>query len=239
MKHPKRQRSEKDLRRFGTSRLDVKNFFWWDDDEADLQAEIVDGRGKLYLYDDIDSWYGVGPKDFKEALDTFEGKPVDLYINCGGGDVWDGRAIKSQLERYEGGVTAYVDGICASAATTVAMGAQEIVCAEGTRFMVHNCWSFIAGDKHALRKEADVQEGIDDDIAGDYMKRTGKDRETVRGWMDEETFFSAQEAVDLKLADRIASFPEEDKESDEEMRQDRVAASRFMQMLKAKGAMAT
>lgn len=73
-------------------------------------------------------------------------QPLTVHINSPGGVVTDGLAIYNILRKHPGHVTAIIDGLCASAATFVALAADEIVMAEHSMMMVHNPWTVISGD---------------------------------------------------------------------------------------------
>ena len=137
--------------------------------DVSLKSELVDGRVQIYLYDVISEYWGIGPQHFIDALKDFGDKPVDLYINSPGGDVFDGRTMKNILQRHPGEVTAHIDGICASAATTVACGADKRVMGEGTRFMIHNAWTLAVGNAKDFADVIDLLNELDGDIASDYM----------------------------------------------------------------------
>src|SRR3954469_11662448 len=70
----------------------------------------------VYLYDDIGYW-GVSAGDFVDAIKGVGALPINLHINSGGGDVWDGVAIYNAIRNHPGQVTVHVDGIAASAAS--------------------------------------------------------------------------------------------------------------------------
>ncbi|MEZ0147962.1 MAG: head maturation protease, ClpP-related [Candidatus Reddybacter sp.] len=174
-----------------------------DNKPKQLRAEDTGDRGQIWLYDVIDPWWGVSAESISKALDGFDGKPVDLYINSPGGDVFEGRAMQTRLKAYSGEVTAHIDGIAASAATTVALGADKRVIADGAFFMVHNSWTIAFGNKSEMRKTADLLEQIDNAIGADYATATGESRDTITAWMDDETWFDAQAALDKGFANSI------------------------------------
>jgi len=168
-----------------------------------LRAEQTADRGAIWLYDVIDPWWGVSAESIAKALDGFDGKPVDLYINSPGGDVFEGRAMQTRLKAYSGEITAHIDGIAASAATTVALGAGQRVIAEGAFFMVHNSWTFSFGNKAEMRKTAELLEQIDNAIGADYAAASGESRDVITGWMDDETWFDAATAVEKGFASSV------------------------------------
>lgn len=164
------------------------------DKPKQLRNEDHGERGSIWLYDVIDPWWGVSAESIGQALQSFGGKPVDLYLNSPGGDVFEGKAMQTRLKAYAGEVTVHIDGIAASAATTVALGADKRIIADGAFFMVHNSWTIAFGNKAEMRKTANLLEQIDNAIGKDYAAATGENADTIKSWMDEETWFSAEAA---------------------------------------------
>ena len=95
---------------------------------------MAGGSAELLLYGDIadTSWWGdeVTPKQFAEDLDGLGAvSEIAVRINSGGGDVFAAQAIGNMLERNAAHVTAYIDGVCASAATIVACHCDKVIAA--------------------------------------------------------------------------------------------------------------
>lgn len=186
-----------------------------------LLPEVKDGRLRLYLYDPI-GYFAVDAKDFVAAMnqkDDYEA--VDLYINSPGGEVYDASAIRAQLIRKSKDgveVTAHVDGLAASAATLVALAADKVLAVRGSTFMIHNSWTMAAGNAVELDKVAAELRKVDTDAAGIYAAKMDSDVETVRKYMADETYFTADEAVEAGLVDGLAEAvePKDAKEPDGE-----------------------
>lgn len=164
--------------------------------------------GELLLYGPISdfSWWGdeVTPKQFKEDLDALgEIDELRIYINSPGGDVFAGQAILSMLKRHNAQKVVYVDGLAASAASVVAMAGDVIRMPRNAMMMIHNVWTFVAGDANDLREVADTLERISETIVAAYQERTGLDRDQIKAMMDAETWMTAEEAVEKGFADEI------------------------------------
>ncbi|MEO4012564.1 ClpP-like prohead protease/major capsid protein fusion protein [Pseudomonas rossensis] len=129
--------------------------------------------------------------------------PLTVHINSPGGSVTDALAIYSILNKHQGHVTAVVDGLCASAATIVALAADEIVMAEHSLMMVHNPWTVTSGDATKMRKTADTLDVASREMAALYTARTGLSGEKVVAIMGAETWFNAYEAVEAGFAHRV------------------------------------
>ncbi len=168
----------------------------------------------VYLYGDIGGWFGIEPQDWIKEFNAIDAGTIHLRIDSAGGDVFAARAMKTAIMQHKAKVIVHVDGLAASAASFLAMGADEIEIVDGGFFMIHNARSFmdILGyfsieDLEKLLsdigKEKDLHSKINDAIAADYVKRSGASKEQVLAWMNAETWFTAKEAVDAGLADRI------------------------------------
>ena len=167
-----------------------------------LRIENKDTESDMYLYDVIDDNFGISAIAFNKELTALKGKKVNLRINSPGGDVFAGRAMAIAIQNH-GNVTAYIDGLAASAATCVALSAKEVHISDGAMFMLHNAWTFSIGNKNDLRATADLLDKIDGTIVNDYKKKTGLDEKEIVAMMDAETWLSAQEALDKGFVDYI------------------------------------
>lgn len=172
-----------------------------------LTADVDGGVATLRLYDPIDSWggwWGVSAKEFTTALDEIGAvDQIDLHINSPGGEVWEAVAILNSLRTHPARVVAHVDGIAASAASFLAAGADELVMGRNTELMIHDAWGIGIGPAAAMRDLADLLDKLSDDIASIYAAKAGG---TVAAWREHmvaETWYSANEAVEAGLADRV------------------------------------
>ncbi len=165
------------------------------------------GRGEIYLYGIIgqDFWGdGVSAKQFADDLKGLGAvTSIDLRINSEGGDVFAGKSMYSLLAEHPARVTVHVDGLAASAASFIAMAGDDIQIAEGAFMMVHNARGGLFGTSEDLRRHADLMDTVTDSIRDMYVARSGKSVAAVKKWMDEETWFTGQQAVDAGLADTV------------------------------------
>lgn len=174
-----------------------------------LVRNEADNDATLYIYDVIDPWWGIGAESVAKAISGLDANAtLHLRINSPGGDVFEGRAIRTAIKQHKGKTIAHIDGLAASAATTIADGADEVEMAPGSFYMIHNGWTWMYGNKHDCRKTADLLDKIDAAIVADYAGRTGLDMAQLVQWMDDETWFSADEAVEHGFASRLMEEPE-------------------------------
>ena len=162
----------------------------------------------LYIYDVIDRYWGVSAEAVAKAISGLDASAtLHVHINSPGGDVFEGRAIRTAIQQHQGKTVAHIDGLAASAATTISDGADEVEIATGAFYMIHNGWTWMYGNKNDFRKEADLLDKIDAAIVADYARRTGLDVDQLVTWMNNETWFSAEEAVEHGFANRLMEAP--------------------------------
>jgi ATP-dependent Clp protease protease subunit len=171
---------------------------------APLQLVNAADEATIYVYDVIDSEWGVGAKDVISAINSIkDAKVLNIRINSPGGDVFEGRAIMEAIKRFDGKTVAHIDALAASAATSIALAADEVVMADGALFMIHNASGLVWGDKNDMRGTADLLEKVEGSIVNDYTTKTGLDAAIVAEMMDQETWMNADEALANKFVDRI------------------------------------
>lgn len=179
------------------------------------QQRIIQAEGSneatIYLYDPIvsDRWEaeyfgGVCPQDFVPQLASINADTIHLRINSPGGDVFAAQAMCTAIKQHAAKVIAHIDGVAASAATSIACACDEVVMSDGSMYMIHNAWTIALGDKNDFIETASLLEKIDGALADIYSARTGKKKEEMAAYMDAETWFSAKEAIDIGLADKMA-----------------------------------
>lgn len=177
--------------------------------------EIVKGEGDqpttIYLYDVIvatdeeaEWWGGVSAQSFVKQFREIQGD-IKLRINSPGGDVFAARAMEQAIREHSGRVTAVIDGYAASAASYLALAADEVEIAPGAFFMIHKAWTLAYGNEDDLLSVAALLNKIDESQVASYAAETGQTPEQLREWMRAETWFSAEESIQYGFADRLAS----------------------------------
>ena len=163
----------------------------------------VGNSADVYIFNEIGT-YGITAQDFISDIKDLKDTPINLHVNSIGGDVFDGMAIYNVIKRREARTTVYIEGIAASIATIIALGADEVIMAENSLFMIHNAWGGAMGEAKDMRKTADTLEKISSELTDIYMKKTGLSYEALAEMMDEETWLNAQEAYDYGFIDTIS-----------------------------------
>lgn len=188
-----------------------------------VRAEVLtttEGAASLYIYGPIDSWggvWGVSATEVAAALAVLDRDvtQLDVHINSPGGEVFEGIAIMNLLRNHAARIVSHVDALAASAASYIAVSADECVMGENSELMIHDAWGFCIGNAAEMHEYADFLSRTSDNIADVYAKKAGGTRQEWREYMTQESWFGASEAVEAGLADRVAGAEDELEPADE------------------------
>ncbi|MBI6843826.1 Clp protease ClpP [Pseudomonas syringae] len=173
--------------------------------KAETQAEQT--TIEIYIYGEIGGW-GITANQFIQDLKAIDDgvSPIVAAFNTIGGDLFDGLAIHNALNRLGERCTARIDALAASAGSVAACGAHRMVMASNAMLMIHNPWTYTAGDAEDLRKVADVlDQTLEAIIAAYKAKSPDIDEVELRRMVNAETWLTAPEALALGLADEIGT----------------------------------
>ena len=152
----------------------------------------------------------VSPAAFRDALDKVPTGDITVSINSPGGMVFDAAAIQSMiLERQKNdGVVTNIRGIAASAASFIAFSGTSIEMAPMGMIMVHRSSALSFGNGSALRKSADILDKIDANLAQQFADISNLTHDEAVKAIAAESWYTANEALDLGIVDKISSASE-------------------------------
>lgn len=175
--------------------------------KIDVRCEIVekDGKKEIIAYGPVFDgkiWYldedeYICPQNISNLLKQCNGENVTVRLNSYGGDVFAGVAIYNLLKSHEGEVNIVIDGVACSSASIIAMAGNETRFGDGAMLMIHNPWTFTQGNAEELKDTARKLEKITDSLVSIYMKKFIGTEDELRKFLDDETYFTADEAINL------------------------------------------
>ncbi|HAF73289.1 MAG TPA: hypothetical protein DCL06_11240 [Corynebacterium variabile] len=177
---------------------------WYQLERPRASADNPAPTTELMIFDEIGMW-GVEARTLVQDLMTLD--PVEaltVRVNSPGGDVFDGVAIMNALRSHRGTVTVVVEGLAASAASVIAVGgADHLIMRPTAELMVHDAWQIAAGNAAEMEANAERLNRTSDNMARVYAAKAGGTVEQWREAMRAESWFSADEAVLVGLADQV------------------------------------
>jgi len=169
-----------------------------DDSGERLTIEVMD-----YIDASGGDW-GVSANEVINALNgSKSANEIQVNIHSGGGDLFEAMAIYNRLKASTAKVHVKIDGIAASAASLIAMAGDTIEMPENAWLMIHQPWSMAVGNASDMREQADFLDRNTEMLVDVYAGRSGKDRDDVREWVMDETWFNGPEALAAGLVDNI------------------------------------
>lgn len=170
----------------------------------------------IYVYDSIGGFFGMWADDFIHQLGQITTSKINLRLNSPGGSVFEGIAIANAIRSHAATVTVYVDSMAASIASVIALAGDRVVMMPHSQFMVHNASGVCYGDATEMTKMADLLDKQSLNIAKAYAEHTGRPLAEWQDYMAAETWFTAEEAVAVGLADEAMPMKPKKEEPVEE-----------------------
>lgn len=169
------------------------------DSEHILTLSGVVAKDSIFDYDgDL-----INMKTIRDSLESIGNRKLLIKLNSYGGDAFEGIEIYNYLKSLKNKVVVEVTSIAASAASIIAMGADEIRMSNGSQLMIHEASTFAVGTKSEMQKTLNALKSMDNSIVDIYHEKTGLDKTEILQLMEEETWFTSEEAVKHKFADNV------------------------------------
>ena len=167
----------------------------------------------LYIYGDITAYEwdesDVSAFGFKQDLDNLGNvSEINVHINSLGGSTFQGLAIYNLLKQHKANINTYIDGIAASSASIIAMAGNKIFMPKTSLIMIHNCWTYAIGNAKELRKTAEDMDKIAMAYKEAYLSKIKISEEELTKLLDEETYLTADECIEMGFADEIIELKE-------------------------------
>ena len=173
--------------------------------------KISANEGELLIYGPIVDlpWFEdeVSAYQVRSQIDSMqlrEGDTLHVRINSPGGFLDQGIAIHNTLKQQKAHVVGWVDGLSASSASIILAAADEIRMPKNARIMIHDPWTMTVGDAEDHLKSAQLlEDGKAQAIESYFARKLTASREEVAQMMTDETWLTAERAVELGFADVI------------------------------------
>lgn len=146
------------------------------------------------------------PKQFLDDIHALGPvSEIDVRINSGGGDIFAGKAIGNYLKTHPAKTIGYIDGLCASTATTIASACDVLKMPADALFMIHDPMVGLQGyyNKAELEKVIEDAEVIKESIIESYKAKTNLTDQEIYDMMAAETWLTGRQAKELGLVDEL------------------------------------
>ncbi len=157
-------------------------------------------------YQDVYDWIGweaTSPRKVEQELSDVDESDVVVEINSGGGSVFAGSEIYTLLKSSEKSISVNIVGLAASAASMVAMAGKTVRMSPTGQMMIHNATISTHGDYREMDHTSNVLKNINQSILNAYKIKSGMGDDELKEMMDDERWFTAQQALEHKLIDEV------------------------------------
>ena len=163
---------------------------------------------EILLYGYIGNWQNNDSKSFISDFKKLEAShnQINVRINSGGGDVFEGITIYNSLKNSSSTIHIYIDGVAASMASIIALAGTKIFMSRYAQLMIHRVSGTANGDSDKLRETANLMDELSNSLLDIYASKTGIEKETIQNsWMQrgKDSWFNASDALQQKLVDEI------------------------------------
>ena len=175
-------------------------------------AKRIKMKGPLISNNEYEAYefFGLEAVSAKSITDQFPediNEDITLEVNSNGGLVTVGSEIYTALKSHKGHVTVEVTGMAASAASVAIMGADTVKISPTAQIMIHKALlGYVSGNSDDLEKAVNALKSSDQAIVNAYVSKTGLSEEEIFKLMKNETFMSANEAIEKGFADELMTF---------------------------------
>ena len=171
----------------------IQNFFFFFDPYAPLALDenTIMFRGE------------VGFDITQEILLPYLQQGKSIILDTCGGDLYTGWKIYDTIKLMGTNPSIGVVGSCMSAGTVILMATENRWMTPNSRTLIHNPWTFEAGDDERMRKAADMLEAEKVQLANMYASVSGRTTEEMLAIMKEEKYMNAKQSLDMGFVKEI------------------------------------
>lgn len=186
------------------------------DDSVMSTVEVADNR--IYFYADVDSTNclkltkhlrevdaKLRSENVARGVDETSQMPIWLHIHSYGGDLFTGFSVADQIQMLHSPVYAVVEGICASAATLIAMACKRRTMLKSSFMLVHQLSGIMWGTHEQFKDQLNLQSKVMDRLVQFYVDHSKVSEDEVRSMLTRDTWLDAETCVNHGFVDAILS----------------------------------
>lgn len=163
----------------------------------------------VYIFGEITSWEylesDVSSYTLAAELRGLDVDVINVHINSYGGEVAEGLAIYHMLKNHPAKIKTYCDGFACSIASVIFMAGDERIMQEASLLMIHNVWTYTAGNAEQLRKVAGDLDKINQAGIAVYLEHVNIGEDRLEELLEKETYIYSNEALEMGFATSIVA----------------------------------
>lgn len=141
---------------------------------------------------------------FNYQLDQIDDtEDIEIHVNSGGGGIFLGMDMHSTLSNWKGKTTCIITGLAASMGSVFPLACNEVKMMKGTSLMIHDPSTLTIGNIRDHKQNLQALEAQKENIISIYKDKLNKTDEELKDIMENETWFTAKQAVEIGFASEI------------------------------------
>ena len=183
------------------------------------QTEGSSPSVNILITGEIDEFWGTGLRSLADEITQSKAQNIMLQINSPGGSVTEGQAIAAFIKGFPAKIDTSGVGLVASIATTILLAGDSVTMDKGSWFMIHSPWANALGEAEELRHTANLLDEMKSQLINVYVDAIQKNKKLINGrrkdtsqqvsiWMEEETWFTAKQALEAGFIQGITNGAE-------------------------------
>lgn len=137
--------------------------------------------------------------EIEKSRRDYVDKTCNVYLTSNGGSCTSGLLMYDALRRSSLDITVIASGFIASSATIVMLGSDKRKCTANTNFLVHSISTWVSGTVAFVKSNVAHSEMLFQQFVDIY----GKHSKITKDMMQQETFLSSKQALDLQLVTEV------------------------------------
>ena len=133
--------------------------------------------------------------------------PIWLHIQSYGGSLFAGFSTADHLKRVKSPIYSIVEGVCASAATLMAVSCAKRYISPNSFMLIHQISGSIWGTHEQFKDEMRLQEMAMERLVRFYTVHTPNSAETIREMLAHDTWMDAERCLEQGFVDAILETP--------------------------------
>lgn len=185
-----------------------------DDSEKRLTVESVDNHVYFYAHVDSDRCLDLLRKirnidselraeQISRGIEDAPATPIWLHIHSYGGDLFSGFSTSDQLKLIKSPIYAVVEGVCASAATLIAMSCKKRYILPNSFMLIHQLSTMMWGTHEEFKDEMQLQTKAMERLIKFYEQYSMLNEEEIREMLKRDFWMEAETAIEKGFVDEI------------------------------------
>jgi len=170
----------------------------------DMKINMANRHADVYIFGVI-GW-DVTPNGLINQLnEQGDLSTITVHINSVGGFIGDGLAILNTLRHHKAEVTTVIEGYALSMGSIIAQAGDTRLMADNSLMMIHRAQGGAFGDANDMAKEAEILQKHEQALIKEYTRVMDASTDEIQAMLNEETWFTADEALAAGLVSEVIS----------------------------------